>query len=609
MKKKILKTKSNLFIVFVLIIFSLNGYFLSEIQTQNMVSFSNDSIENKGQNEPHASASQSYINIEWFENTDFSTGINPWFNTTENDSTDVEAGGSSGQADFLILGKEYNFTYVANFSRPEEWEAKHNPYFSAFPEWPDTGGVGGQDQYEIIEDGFWTQHQWAEGPRQEPSIQWVHEVELPVNMSDYEIMVANVSATINASVSSNIDVNHISDTPEGDIPSSQQGDIYDFLHFYVRIATPNYDPILEPPREIAWNKTKYLGLYNTPLDLDYTEMSTKGMNSLLQSDLIDELSSVLSKDYKNFTIIVGIDIHCEDNCNSDRDEWDSIYINSFSLNFTYRKKIDQFTSLSWNQRGDMINHTSEPYYSYTRIDDAQLNFKYKINQNWTSESYNSEIKFLINNVSQVEYPYTKLRSYNYTELLGDFIEVKSGGYDITDYIPIEKNITLTIQILMLDEFNLDRVINISIDDVYFVISYTVFYDFPPIITSGGGGSDKTKTTVIEEPWINLLIAIAAIAGAICLGGYLVAYQLVLKYPKPVRKVRKYRRTLRRKNGPSINITSRKNAFNEIYSAKIVKIKTFFGSATSQIIAAKDKIVQKSLQISSKKIIKKSLKKP
>ena len=156
----------------------------------------------------------------------------------------------------------------------------------------------------------------------------------------------------------------------------------------------------------------------------------------------------------------------------------------------------------------------------------------------------------------------KLRSYNYTELGGNFTEVKSGGYDVTDYIPIEKNISLTIQVLMLDEFNLDRVINISIDDVYFVISYTVFYNPPP--PAADDDDDKTKTTFIEEPWFNVLIAIAAIVGAICLGGYLVAYQLYLKYPKPVRKVRKYRRTLKRKKMPSVEITSREKAFNLIY---------------------------------------------
>ena len=605
MKKKNRKSKKILNLSLIVIFLVLNLFMLNYQNSNSPQENSINSVGLKNEQNLYASASQSYTNIEWFENTNFSSGINPWFSTTEKDSTDVEAGVSPGQADFLVLGDEQEFIFVTNFSKPEEWTTENNPYRPSYPVYP---YYSTDPEHEIREDGFWTRHSFQETAIQKPSVNWVHEVEMPVNMSDFIITSTEVSATINASVNRNIDANHISDTPEGvqDPPDYTWGVDYDHLQFYIRIAKPNYDPETEPPRDIAWNRTKYLGLANDSESLYYLDMENTFMNTLPESDRKRYLTSALSKDYKNFTIIVGVDIFCEDNFHpTDYDQWESIYINSFSLNFTYRKKIDQFTSLSWNQRGDMINHTSEPYYSYTRIDDAQLNFKYKINQNWTSESYNSEIKFLINNVSQVEYPYTKLRSYNYTELLGDFIEVKSGGYDITDYIPIEKNITLTIQILMLDEFNLDRVINISIDDVYFVISYTVFYDFPPIITSGGGGSDKTKTTVIEEPWINLLIAIAAIAGAICLGGYLVAYQLVLKYPKPVRKVRKYRRTLRRKNGPSINITSRKNAFNEIYSAKIVKIKTFFGSATSQIIAAKDKIVQKSLQISSKKIIKKA----
>ncbi|MFX0187818.1 MAG: hypothetical protein ACFE8A_08785 [Candidatus Hodarchaeota archaeon] len=562
MKKKSIENKGKLFIIIIFIIFSLNIFLQCRIQNQPIAHFSDDFIENGEQKKPNTSASQSYTNEEWFKNTNFSSGINHWFNTTEIDSTDVKASNSSGQADFLVTGKELNFTYIANFSKPEEWQAKHNPYFNAFPEWPDTRGAGGSDRYGITPNGFWAQHNWSEGPRQEPSIQWVHDVELPVNISDYEIISASVLATVNATVDRNIDVSHPSDSPEGAILFPIQGDIYDYAHFYVRIAEPNYDPILDPPREIAWNKTKNLGLANDTESLYYLEMENTNMNTLSQQDLIDDLSSILSKDDQNFTIIVGIDIHSEDNCNSDMDFWNSTLINYFSLNFTYRKKINQFASVSWSQKGNMINFTHIPYYSYVRIDNALLNFKYKIDQTWPSESFNSEIKFLINNISQAEYPYTKLRSYNHSKLNGNFTEVKSGGYDVTDYIPIEKNITLTIQVLMLDEFNLDRIINISIDDVYFVISYTVFYNPPP--PAADDDDDKTKTTLIEEPWFNVLIAIAAISGAICLGGYLLAYQLYLKYPKPVRKVRKYRRTLKRKKMPSVDITSREKAFNSIY---------------------------------------------
>ncbi|MFX0187819.1 MAG: hypothetical protein ACFE8A_08790 [Candidatus Hodarchaeota archaeon] len=554
------KSKKKLYLIIIVVTLSFNIFVLSLIKNQHSTFNSENLIDNKMDGIPQTSSSQSYQNVVWLKNADFSSGIEHWFNTTELDPTDVRASNSSGQADILVLGEERNFTYVVNFSRPEEWNTENNPYRPSYPVWPHDGS----DQHEIREDGFWTRHSFQETPIQKPSVNWVHEVEMPVNMSDYIITSAEVSGTVNASVNRNIDANHKSDTPEGVqiTPDYTWGVDYDHLQFYIRIAKPNYDPDTEPPREIAWNRTKILGLYNLSEGLDYRVMENTFMNTVPESDIKSYLTSALSKDYKNFSIIVGVDIFCEDNFHpTDWDQWESIYINSFSLNFTYRKKIDQFTSVSWNQRGNMINHTSEPYYSSTRIDNAQLNFKYKINQNWPSESYNSEIKFLINNISQVEYPYTKLRSYNYTELDGNFIEVKSGGYDVTDYIPIEKNITLTIQVLMLDEFNLDRLINISIDDIYFVISYTVFYNPPPPAADGDG---KTKTTFIEEFWFFLLIAIIATAGAICLGSYLVYYIRVLKYPKPVRKVRKYRRTLKRKKLPSVDIISREKAFNSIY---------------------------------------------
>ncbi|MFX1441769.1 MAG: hypothetical protein ACFFHV_00005, partial [Promethearchaeota archaeon] len=226
--------------------------------------------------------------------------------------------------------------------------------------------------------------------------------------------------------------------------------------------------------------------------------------------------------------------------------------------FSYRKNIYKSTTLSWSKEGNMINYTS------VQVIDAKLNFEHKIDKNWTeTTSYlaeNSELRFLINGYSSNDYPTIKLSS------IGDtFQEAISGGYDVTNLIPLKENITLTIQLNLADDFILDQPIKISIDNVFFVISYVVFNETVgvTILSSGGGGKGKTK--VIEEPWINILLAIAAIGGGICLGGYLTAYQLYLKYPKPIRKVRKYRKTLNKKKTPSIDILSREGAFKAKYS--------------------------------------------
>ncbi|MFW9898655.1 MAG: hypothetical protein ACFFDO_05285, partial [Candidatus Thorarchaeota archaeon] len=43
------------------------------------------------------------------------------------------------------------------------------------------------------------------------------------------------------------------------------------------------------------------------------------------------------------------------------------------------------------------------------------------------------------------------------------------------------------------------------------------------------------------------------------------YQRVLKYPKPVRKIRKYRRSLKKTKMPKVEIIGREKAFSSIYS--------------------------------------------
>ena len=60
-------------------------------------------------------------------------------------------------------------------------------------------------------------------------------------------------------------------------------------------------------------------------------------------------------DHSNFTITLGIDIYCEDNLGgTEYDTFESLIIKSCNLTFTCVKKIEQFSSLSWNQIGDKI---------------------------------------------------------------------------------------------------------------------------------------------------------------------------------------------------------------------------------------------------------------
>ncbi len=66
----------------------------------------------------------------------------------------------------------------------------------------------------------------------------------------------------------------------------------------------------------------------------------------------------------------------------------------------------------------------------------------------------------------------------------------------------------------------------------------------------------------------LILFIISVIGATILGSYFYAYQKYFKYPKPVRKVRKYKRTLKRKSTPNVHITSREKAFSMLYKEEL-----------------------------------------
>ncbi|MBA7647454.1 hypothetical protein ES703_55226 [subsurface metagenome] len=63
----------------------------------------------------------------------------------------------------------------------------------------------------------------------------------------------------------------------------------------------------------------------------------------------------------------------------------------------------------------------------------------------------------------------------------------------------------------------------------------------------------------------------AVVGIIILGSYFIAYQRVLKYPKPVRKVHKFKRTLKRKSAPSVEITGRDDSFKSLHKEGLGKV--------------------------------------
>ena len=444
MIKKIYKTKR--FSYFIIITFALlTNFFIASFFFKQKVFDYNQNNE-KNSNYDVAPESQGIIQdlytVEWLDNPTFETPIDPWYNTTEGDISDVNATSDFNQANFEVLGETYNFELIAD---PPNlgWENFTNPRFPRYPDsfFNDSAGLNVYHDWDEFQPGGQTHNT--------PSIHWKRNITMPVNMSDYIITSASVEAYFNATVTVSPSDSGGIDCP-GDIPS--QFSTGDYARFYVLVSDP--DNTYE--FEVAYNQTVDLG-QDSPPTPSYSDTL---LVSVPQGILIAILTNMFKSNNYEFTITLGIDIYCEDNDASyDQDTWDSLIFRYLNFTFTYKKKIDKFTKVSWNQIGNTISGSN------TVINNGTLNFKYKLDQNWTESSPNSEIRILINDRQHSET--IKLSSGNTT-----FQDAKIGGFDISNLILKDVNITLTIQVFLADTFPLDQKIIISIDDATLLISYT-----------------------------------------------------------------------------------------------------------------------------------------
>lgn len=505
---------------------------------------------------------------QWLANRFFDNNLS-WTSVKEGDISDVDAYIDQGWGNYIVHGDSGTMQIDEPLNNGK-WQDYNNP---DFPISPDTNGSSST--------GLYITHQWNENidqTRNTPSIHWKRNIRMPVNMSDYIITDASLEAVFNASVTAYGAVPNApqyggiecpgdytdgdDDFPPRTFPEPPQFGIGDFVTFYVLISDIDNTNSFQ----VAINQTTNLG-QDSPAVWNYMDTA---LEVVPKNILISYLNSVLDNDNFNFTITLGIDIYCEDNdYNVDVDTWDMLIMRSFNLTFTYKKRINQFTSISWEQVGDQI--TGET----AQITNAQLNFQYKIDQDWpVSLSPNSEILVFINNKKVTEI--TKLSSAGV-----DPQERFPGGLDVTSFISKDIDISLSIQVYLADNFGLAEDIIISIDRVFLQISWNVIVDDP-----------------FPEPFIfRVLLIVASIAG-LSIGGYLVAYQKILKYPKPVRKVRKYRRTLTRKKEPIVSILKRESAFKKEYSQELHKTSSFLRGKPSVSEGMKEST---KLPIESKKL--------
>ena len=469
-------------------------------------------------------------NRQWLDyNTFTSQGI--WYSSEEIDPTDVDTSIGGGMANFEILGDKREFSEVSgvikNESYSDGWRNTTNSYFPLLP-----------DNFGIDDYGCYVYHDWRDGEdsTQSPSIHWDRNITMPVDMSDYIITSASISAVANATVhafpgndGSDIvgGIEIIGDTVDN---GGTQYATYDYVKFYVLVSDVGKKDVFE----IASFQTSSLG---NDTKGAYDNITATFLESVPEETLIFYITSALAKDNYNFTITVGMRIFCEDNWNWDDDVWDDLRILSCDLNFTYEKKITQLTTVSWNQDASKISALK--YYPSNTIIvlEANLNFYYKIDQEWpTALSPNSAIRVLINDKIHTE-------TIKLGQATTSFQEAKEGGFNFYDLVKSVDDVNFSIQVYLGDEFELNRSITVSVDNVNLRIWYKIIGILPPPVP----GIDWTPLTL---GLITLLVGLVIV---------FTSYQLYFRFPPIIRRVRSLRRKIRRNKKTTPILVSKRDA--------------------------------------------------
>lgn len=471
-----------------------------------------------------------WLNNSNFESQDF------WTSLELGDNTDVDTNIRNGEANFIIIGEERIFNNISGIpinSSSQRWFAMKESPLSVLP---DNSGL---DEY-----GFWADNEYSESvdqSRNNPIIHWKRNVTMPVDMSDYVITTTDLSAIFNATADINLE------TPNDTLLDSGYAAEYDHARFYVLVSD------LEDLEsyELAYNQTVDLGIgtWGRTGRGGQNNVTDTLMAPIEDDDLAFFISRVLSRDNRNFTLTLGIDIYCEDNYPGlEIDSWYSLRIKSCNLSFNYEKIIDQFTTVSWNQACEKISDISE---YPVEVNSAILNFYYKINQEWPSNSSpNSKIGVLINNNKIPE-------EIELDSATTSYQQAKIGGFEVSNLITDDVNVSLELNLA--DEFRLADNITISIDNVSLIVSYTIFEPNPVV--------DR-----VDYSW---LIYTLSIGVAVLIGGFTL-YQTYFKYPPLVRKVRKIRKKVRKgKKMKPLSLRNRQQLIASNYMDNIKKLKLEF----------------------------------
>lgn len=526
-------TKALLFLLFLL--FGLNLIPIIVASNPNDLNYSQNllKLSQEGSTTTYTRRSETH---QWIDNTNFDTAEN-WTSLLEGDLLDIQTEIKDGSANYIVNGDTGTQNFIENGTS------------SGWIQIADADGLPLPDTYGMDERGWYTSHYWPDNAPQSLRVQWQKNFTMNLNMSDYIITSASLNCWINGTAQAtsmdNGGIDRPGDTLVNNPSNTLQIATGDFARFFLIISD------VEKNREFIATQyqTDDLGR-DDPVPI--TQLNDTLIGPINEDTLIFYLEQALTYDHQNFAITLGTYIWCEDSGHpGDSDNWQLLLIKNFNMSITYEKKIDQFSSLTLENYGNKIeedNHTIE-------VKNAELYFEYRINQTRLSSlSPNSRFRLFINNVEYNE-------TIRLNELETEFKEAREEGFTVTNLIPNDEEINVSIQVYIADEFILDSDIMISIDNVTLWITYDVIIP-------------------VEPDLVFQTFFILATIGAVALATYIILYQLILKYPVPVRKVRKYRKTLTRTKNPDSKITERKSAFYKSYQEEVNKTSKLLKGAPS-----------------------------
>ncbi|MFX1274989.1 MAG: hypothetical protein ACFFBP_10210 [Promethearchaeota archaeon] len=416
--------------------------------------------------------SSSQSSKEWLTNGGFTTTSDPWYNETLGDTSDVNASYENNHANLEVLGDMGNFTTEFGetyLNSSGEWVAVNNPQLPVLPILLNSFGGNSYDpsrqSYGTDQNnGLWCSHDYDNNVDEgrvynSPSIHFKRNYTIGADLSDYQVTSVSLDVAINGTACSERPQGGGVEVPGDEVGGGWEYEVYDFVRYYVIIS----DTSEITKHEMGSFTTTYLGQDIDEYEYDgvwYDDLNNTILNTHDEDILIAFLTDVFENSGDSFTITLGIDIYCETNSDPDYDHWKNLSFTEFNFSFTYEKKMDRYASVSWNQQGNQLDGSK-----YV-LDEAILNFNYQSNQNWpTYISPNSEIRVLINNRRHSEV--IKLGQVNST-----WQEAKSGGFDVTSILGTDENITLTIQLIIMDNFELNSTFTLSIDNVSLMIYYS-----------------------------------------------------------------------------------------------------------------------------------------